>query len=101
LVTERAAMKRVLDSKIAAWPMWEVAAQVWADGGSITSLAFREGEIVVNGRAGSAIKVLEGLSRRKEVASARFDAAVRQSQGLEEFVIRLRVKSEIESGSGS
>lgn len=101
LAAERAAIKKVLDAKTAAWPMWEVAAQVWASGGSLTGLSFRDGEVVINGVAPSAIKVLEDLTARKDVSGARFDSAVRQAQDQQEFVIRLRLIGRARSGSGT
>ena len=90
LAAERAAMKQVVDSKLAAWPMWEVATEVWAGGGAITSLAFRSGDVLINGTAPSAIKILERIAARKDVAWARFDSGTRQSAGDERFVIRMR-----------
>jgi len=90
LVAERAAMKRVVDSKLAAWPMWEVATEVWAGGGVITGLSFRSGEVLISGAAPSAIKILERIAARKDVAWARFDSGTRQSAGDERFVIRMR-----------
>jgi hypothetical protein len=91
LAAERASMKKVLDAKTAAWPMWEVATQVWASGGSFTAISVRDGEMVIEGRAPSAIKVLEGLDARKDVSNARFDSAVRQEDNAQQFVIRLRL----------
>jgi hypothetical protein len=90
LAAERAAMKRILDSRVAAWPTWEIATEVWVHGGSFTSIVFKDGEVVIEGRAPSAIKVLEGLDARKDVVDARFDSAVRQVDNAQQFVIRLR-----------
>lgn len=90
LVVERTAMNRVVDSKLAAWPMWEVAAEVWAGGGAITNLSFRSGDVLIYGTAPSAIKILERVAARKDVAWARFDDGTRQAAGDERFVIRLR-----------
>ena len=90
LVGERKTIQRIVESKIAAWPMWEVAADIWSGGGSITNLSFKGGDVIISGTAPSAIKTLERLSARKDVAWARFDAGVRQSGEGELFVIRFR-----------
>lgn len=98
LAAERASMKSVMDRRIAVWPMWEIATQVWAAGGSFTGVSFRDGEVVIDGRAPSAIKVLESLSARKDVVSAKFDSAVRQAADQQQFVIRLRLARSPDNG---
>lgn len=98
LAAERAAMKRIVDSRVAAWPMWEIAADVWADGGSLTSMSFNGGDVILNGVAPSAIKVLERLAARKGVVWARFDAGVRQSNEGQQYVIRVRLTGSVAGG---
>jgi hypothetical protein len=101
LVAERASMRKVFDARVPAWPVWDVATEVWASGGSFTRLAFKDGELVIDGRAPSAVKVLEGLSARKDVSAARFESAVRQAGDQEQFVIRLRLNGRASGGRGS
>lgn len=98
LAAERTSMKNVMDRRIAVWPMWGIATQVWAAGGSFTGVSFRDGEVVIDGRAPSAIKVLETLSARKDVVSAKFDSAVRQAADQQQFVIRLRLARSRDDG---
>jgi len=101
LATERAEMKKILDARAPVWPMWEIATQVWLGGGPFTRLSFKEGEVIIDGRAPSAVKVLEGLAARKDVSAARFDSAVRQAGDQQQFVIRLRLDGRSDSGRGS
>jgi hypothetical protein len=100
LAAERSSMKSILEARVAAWPTWEIATQVWTHEGSFSSIAFKDGEVVIEGRAPSAIKVLEGLDARKDVSTARFDSAVRQVDNAQQFVIRLRHAGRPEVGRG-
>lgn len=90
LSSERATMRQVVESRTEVWPMWEIAAEVWAAGGAINSLTFRSGDVVITGTAPSAIKILERVAAKKTVAWAKFDSGVRQAAQEQVFSIRFR-----------
>jgi hypothetical protein len=98
LVTERASMQRVFESKVAAWPMWEVAATAWRSGAAITTLSFKDGEVTINGSAASAIDLLQALAKSEGVSEAKFESGVRQSANEQLFVIRVKLKSGLNDG---
>ena len=98
LVAERTAMQQVFESRVPAWPMWEVAATAWSSGAAITTLSFKDGEITINGSAGSAIDVLQALAKSKGVSEARFESGVRQSANEQLFVIRVKLQSGFDDG---
>lgn len=93
LVAERGSMQSVFQTRVPAWPMWEVASTVWSAGGAITSLSFDDGAVIVNGSAPSAVKVLEAVASSKGISAAKFESGVRQSSNLQLFVIRAKLDS--------
>ena len=98
LAAERAEMQKILEARTPVWPMWEIATQIWIGGGSFTRLYFKEGEVIIDGRSPSAVKVLETLAARKDISAARFDSAVRQVGDQQQFVIRMRLEGRSSSG---
>lgn len=90
LASEGAGLAEVIRSQRAAWPVWELAAAVWAKGGGVSGMVLTGEQLVVRGSAPVATDVLASLGAVSGYQNAKFDTAVRPGGLGEEFVISLQ-----------
>jgi hypothetical protein len=91
LTRQSAAVAALLDARFESWPMWEIIPRIWEKNGFVTGIVLDDDELLLRGRAPSAVEILEAIAKSPGVSAARFESGVRQNQGQEEFSIVLRM----------
>lgn len=90
---ESRALTELLNARQSSWSMWEIIPTVWQnESGLITGASYQNRSLKVQGRAKSAVTVLEEIAASPLVVSADFQSGVRQRNEREqEFTLAIEM----------
>ncbi len=94
-IKEAQVLSEVLRSDLYSYAVWSVIHEAWSMKASITGIDYEDGRVTLRGKSPRSTELLSRLSTLPVVTDAKFIAAVRQVENLEEFSIafELRVQS--------